>query len=115
MTKRRPAVGLEDFEKLMRDGYYYVDKTYVVKELLEKRSDVNLFTRPRRFGKTLLMDMLKCFFEIGGPKDVFEGLKISQEKELCEQYQGKYPVIFVTLKSVEGLTFEVARSELVKI
>ena len=115
MTKRRPAVGLEDFEKLIRDGYYYVDKTYVVKALLEKKSDVNLFTRPRRFGKTLLMDMLKCFFEIGGPKDVFDGLKISQEKGLCEQYQGKYPVIFVTLKSVDGLTFEVARSMMVHI
>ncbi|MBP5759813.1 MAG: AAA family ATPase, partial [Verrucomicrobia bacterium] len=115
MTKRRPPVGLEDFEKLIHDGYYYVDKTYVVKELLEKKSDVNLFTRPRRFGKTLLMDMLKCFFEIGGPKDVFESLKISQEKELYEQYQGKYPVIFVTLKNVEGLTFEVARSMMVSI
>ena len=115
MTKRRPAVGLEDFEKLIRDGYYYVDKTYVVKDLLEKKSDVNLFTRPRRFGKTLLMDMLKCFFEIDGPKDVFDGLKISQEKELCEQYQGKYPVIFVTLKNVEGLTFEVARSMMVSV
>ena len=115
MTKRRPTVGLEDFEKLIRDGYYYVDKTYVVKDLLEKKSDVNLFTRPRRFGKTLLMDMLKCFFEIDGPKDVFDGLKISQEKELCEQYQGKYPVIFVTLKNVEGLTFEVARSMMVSV
>jgi hypothetical protein len=115
MTKRRPAVGLEDFEKLIRDGYYYVDKTYVVKELLEKRSDVNLFTRPRRFGKTLLMDMMKCFFEIGGPKEVFEGLKISQEKELCEQYQGKYPVIFVSLKSLKRLTFEAAKSELVTV
>ncbi len=115
MTKRKPTTGLEDFAKLIRDGYYYVDKTYVVKELLEKRGDVNLFTRPRRFGKTLLMDMLKCFFEIGGPKEVFEGLKISQEKELCEQYQGKYPVIFVSLKSVYGLTFEVARSELAKV
>ena len=115
MTKRRPAVGLEDFAKLIRDGYYYVDKTYVVKDLLEKKSDVNLFTRPRRFGKTLLMDTLKCFFEIDGPKDVFDGLKISQEKELCEQHQGKHPVIFVTLKNVEGLTFEVARSMMVRI
>ncbi len=115
MTKRRPTAGLEDFAQLIRDGYYYVDKTFVVKELLEKGSNVNLFTRPRRFGKTLLMDMMKCFFEIGGPKEVFEGLKISQEKELCEQYQGKYPVIFISLKSVEGLTFEVARSELVTV
>ena len=109
MTKKRPPVGLEDFAKLIRDGFYYVDKTYVVKELLEKWSDVNLFTRPRRFGKTLLMDMLKCFFEIDGPKEVFEGLKIAQEKEICEQYQGKYPVIFLSLKSVNALTFEVAR------
>ena len=110
MTKKRPTTGIEDFAKLIHDGYYYVDKTYVVKELLERGSDVNLFTRPRRFGKTLLMDMLKCFFEIGGPKDIFEGLKISQEKEICEQYQGKYPVIFITLKSVKKLTFEDARS-----
>ena len=115
MTIKKPTTGVEDFGKLIHDGYYYVDKTYVVKELLEKRSDVNLFTRPRRFGKTLLMDMLKCFFEIDGPKDVFEGLKISQEKEICEQYQGKYPVIFITLKSIEGLTFEAARSELVTV
>ena len=115
MTKKRPAVGLEDFAKFIHDGYYYVDKTYVVKELLEKKSDVNLFTRPRRFGKTLLMDTLKCFFEIDGPKEVFDGLAISKEIELCEQYQGKYPVIFITLKSVEGLTFEVARSMLVRI
>ena len=114
MTIKRPTTGIEDFAQLIRDGFYYVDKTYVVKELLEKGSNVNLFTRPRRFGKTLLMDMLKCFFEIGGPKEVFEGLKISQEKEICEQYQGKYPVIFLSLKSVEGLTFEVARSELAK-
>ncbi|MBQ7589147.1 MAG: AAA family ATPase [Verrucomicrobia bacterium] len=115
MTKKRPAVGLEDFAKFIHDGYYYVDKTYVVKELLEKKSDVNLFTRPRRFGKTLLMDTLKCFFEIDGPKEVFDGLAISKEIELCERYQGKYPVIFITLKSVEGLTFEVARSMLVRI
>ena len=114
MTIKRPTTGIEDFAQLIRDGYYYVDKTYVVKELLERGSNVNLFTRPRRFGKTLLMDMLKCFFEVDGPKDVFEGLKISQEKEICEQYQGKYPVIFISLKSVEGLTFEVARSELAK-
>ena len=110
MTKKRPTTGLEDFAQLIRDGYYYVDKTYVVKELLEKGSNVNLFTRPRRFGKTLLMDMLKCFFEIDGPKDVFEGLKISQEREICEQYQGKYPVIFITLKSMKKLTFKDARS-----
>ncbi len=109
MTKKRPTAGLEDFAQLIHDGFYYVDKTYIVKELLEKWSNVNLFTRPRRFGKTLLMDMLKCFFEIDGPKDVFEGLKISQEKEICEQYQGKYPVIFLSLKSVNALTFEVAR------
>ena len=115
MTKKRPPVGLEDFAKLIRDGFYYVDKTYVVKELLEKWSDVNLFTRPRRFGKTLLMDMLKCFFEIDGPKDVFNGLTISKETELCEQHQGKYPVIFVSLKSVNGLTFEEARAEMVKV
>ena len=115
MTKKRPPVGLEDFAKLIRDGFYYVDKTYVVKELLEKWSDVNLFTRPRRFGKTLLMDMLKCFFEIDGPKDVFDGLIISKETELCEQHQGKYPVIFVSLKSVNGLTFEEARAEMVKV
>ncbi|MBQ7589462.1 MAG: AAA family ATPase, partial [Verrucomicrobia bacterium] len=109
MTKKRPTAGLEDFAQLIHDGFYYVDKTYIVKELLEKWSNVNLFTRPRRFGKTLLMDMLKCFFEIDGPKEVFEGLKIAQEKEICEQYQGKYPVIFLSLKSVNALTFEVAR------
>ena len=115
MTKKRPTTGIEDFAQLIHEGYYYVDKTYVVKELLEKGSNVNLFTRPRRFGKTLLMDMLKCFFEIGGPRDVFEGLKISQEKEICEQYQGKYPVIFITLKSMKKHTFKDARSALVNL
>ena len=115
MTKKRPPIGLEDFAKLIQDGFYYVDKTYVVKELLEKWSDVNLFTRPRRFGKTLTLDMLKCFFEIDGPRNVFNGLAISKETKLCEQHQGKYPVISITLKSVDGLTFEEARAEMVNV
>ena len=96
------------FEEFSTENFYYVDKTAFIAELLRNWGKVNLFTRPRRFGKTLNMSMLKCFFEIGADKALFDGLKIAQEKELCEQYQGQFPVIFLSLKSVDGLTFEAA-------
>lgn len=106
--KKMPAVGLEDFEKLRRRGGYYVDKTGMVAELLRSPAEVTLFTRPRRFGKTLNMTMLKSFFEIGTDPALFDGLAISGETDLCEQYMGKYPVVFVTLKDMDGSDFSTA-------
>lgn len=107
MRKKLP-IGVDGFEKIRTQGFYYVDKTLFIQELLENWSEVNLFTRPRRFGKTLTMNMLKNFFEIGCNRDLFAGLKISQETELCETYMGQFPVISITLKSVEGLNYQEA-------
>ena len=106
MDRKMLPVGLDSFEKIRRLGYYYMDKTLLVKEVLTQRGDVNLFTRPRRFGKTLNMSMLRSFFEIGSDKSLFDGLAISKEKQLCEEYQAKHPVVFLSLKAVEGLEFE---------
>ena len=111
MRKKLP-IGIDGFEKIRKNNFYYVDKTLFIKELLENWGEVNLFTRPRRFGKTLNMSMLKSFFEVGNDPALFEGLKIMQEKELCEKYMGKFPVISISLKSVDGLTFEAARAAL---
>ena len=105
---KKLPIGIENFEEFSTENFYYVDKTAFIAELLQNWGKVNLFTRPRRFGKTLNMSMLKCFFEIGADKALFDSLKIAQEKELCEQYQGQFPVIFLSLKSVDGLTFEAA-------
>ena len=105
-------VGIDDFEKIRRNEFYYVDKTKLIEQLLQNWGEVSLFTRPRRFGKTLNMSMLKCFFEIGADPALFDGLYISGNKELCDTYMGKYPVIFLSLKGVEGLTFEEARNNL---
>ncbi len=105
LTKKLP-VGIDSFEKLRREDFYYVDKSRMIVDLMANWGEVNLFTRPRRFGKTLNMSMLKCFFEIGTDKSLFDGLRVSEEKELCEKYTGKYPVVFVSLKDVDGLTFE---------
>lgn len=102
-------VGIDDFKKLRQSDFYYIDKTRLIEQLLQNWGEVNLFTRPRRFGKTLNMSMLKNFFEIGADQSLFEGLYIAQNHGLCEQYMGKYPVIFLSLKGVEGLTFEDAR------
>lgn len=112
---KRLTVGFESFQEIRKLGFYYVDKTKLVEQLLENGSKVNLFTRPRRFGKTLNMSMLKSFFEIGTEKALFDGLYISQNKELCEKYMGKYPVVFLSLKSVDGLTFEEAQSSLCEL
>lgn len=101
-------VGIDDFRKLRESHFYYVDKTRLIEQLLLNWSEVTLFTRPRRFGKTLNMSMLKSFFDIGTDKALFEGLYISGNKELCDEYMGKYPVIFLSLKGVEGLTYEEA-------
>ncbi|MCI7112560.1 MAG: ATP-binding protein [Lachnobacterium sp.] len=102
-------VGIDDFRKLRESDFYYVDKTKLIEQLLQSWSEVTLFTRPRRFGKTLNMSMLKSFFEIGTDKSLFDGLYISKNKELCDEYMGKYPVIFLSLKGVEGLDFSSAR------
>ena len=108
LMKKKLPVGVDLFDKLIERGYYYLDKTLFVKTLVETCGDVNLFTRPRRFGKTLNMSMLKAFFEIGSDPSLFNGLAISREQEICESYQGKYPVIFLSLKGVEGNNFEEA-------
>ena len=108
-------VGFENFQQVIESGFYYVDKTKLIEQLLENWSAVNLFTRPRRFGKTLNMSMIKYFFEAGTDKSLFNGLYISNNKELCEEYMGKYPVIFLTLKGVEGLTFEKAKKDLIQL
>ena len=115
MTMKKLPVGIDSFEKLRKEDFYYVDKTGLIADLMANWGEVNLFTRPRRFGKTLNMSMLKCFFEIGGDKSIFDGLTISREKALCETYIGKYPVVFVSLKGVDGLTFDVAYKALCEI
>lgn len=108
-------VGIENFEKIRRDGFYYVDKTGLIEQLLNNWGEVNLFTRPRRFGKTLNMSMLKCFFEIGTDQSLFDGLYISKNKALCDAYMGKYPVISISLKGVNADSYENARSLLKRI
>lgn len=114
MRKKLP-VGIENFEEFSSEDFYYVDKTMFIKELLQNWGKVNLFTRPRRFGKSLNMSMLKCFFEIGSVPALFDGLKIMHETELCEKYMGKFPVISISLKSVDGLKYETAVAALRRI
>lgn len=114
MRRKKLPVGIEDFEEIRKEGFYYIDKTGLIRDLLNSWGKVNLFTRPRRFGKTLNMSMLKNFFGIGADKDLFDGLAISKETALCEEYLGKFPVIFISLKDVDGLRFEDARKRLIK-
>ena len=113
--KRKLPMGIEDFERIQRDGFYYVDKTRMIKDLLENMALVNLFTRPRRFGKTLNMSMLKHFFEIGGDNALFDGLEISSEKELCDKYIGQFPVISISLKNAASDSFSSAKEMLCSI
>ena len=108
-------VGIDNFEKIRKSGFYYIDKTKLIEQLLQNWGEVNLFTRPRRFGKTLNMSMLRNFFEIGTDKSLFDGLYIADNKELCDEYMGKYPVIFISLKDVDGHTYEDAFDALVQI
>lgn len=112
MNNMKLPVGIDQFDKLIKSGFYYVDKTRLIEQLLQNWGEVNLFTRPRRFGKTLNMSMLKSFFEIGTDKTLFDQLYIATNKELCEEYMGQYPVIFLSLKGVDGLNFEEAKSML---
>jgi len=110
--KEKLPMGIEDFEEMRTMGYYYVDKTGLIRTLLENPGKVNLFTRPRRFGKTLNMSMLKCFFETGSDRTLFNGLDICMETELCDRYLGKFPVISISLKNAEGATFDKAKKKL---
>ena len=107
-VRKKLPIGIDGFEKIRTNDFYYADKTLFIKKLTQNWGEVNLFTRPRRFGKSLNMSMLKCFFEIGRDPALFEGLKIMQEKELCERYMGKFPVISISLKSVDGLKYDLA-------
>ena len=116
MKKRlKLPVGIENFEEIRRNQYYYIDKTKLIEQLFDSLGKVSLFTRPRRFGKTLNMSMLKSFFEIGTDTSLFDGLYISENKELCEQHQGQYPVIFLSLKDVEGLSFSEAKRRCIQL
>lgn len=108
-------VGIDSFEKIRKEAFYYVDKTKLIEQLLAQWGEVNLFTRPRRFGKTLNMSMLRSFFEIGTDSSLFENLYISHKKALCEKYLGKFPVIFLSLKNVDGLTFEEAKERFAEL
>ena len=108
-------VGIDDFKKLRQEDFYYVDKTALIEQLLNNWGEVNLFTRPRRFGKTLNMSMLKAFFEIGADRSLFEDLYITKNEKLCAEYMGKYPVVFITLKGVEGLSFEDAKNKFIRL
>ena len=111
-VRKKLPIGIDGFEKIRTNDFYYVDKTLFIQELLQNWGEVNLFTRPRRFGKTLNMSMLRSFFEIGSDPSVFDGLKIMQEKNLCERYMGKFPVISISLKSVDGLNYQTALTAL---
>ena len=113
--KLKLPVGIEDFREIRRKGFYYIDKTKLIEQLLDSWGKVNLFTRPRRFGKTLNMSMLRHFFEIGTDKTLFDGLHISQRRDLCDEYMGKYPVVALTLKGVDGTTFEEAKLSLAEL
>lgn len=113
--KQKLPIGIDNFEKLRKDNFYYVDKTGLIRELLENWGEVNLFTRPRRFGKSLNMSMLQAFFSTEGDPAVFQGLEIMRETKLCEEYMGKYPVISVTLKGINGQTYETAFKMAVRV
>ena len=112
MIQKPLPIGVDDFEKLITSGYYFVDKTMFIQELIDKKGDVNLFTRPRRFGKSLNMSMLRYFFEYGCDGSLFDGLEIGREKSYCDAHMGKYPVISITLKDVCDLHFSGAKNML---
>ena len=115
MRKKKLPIGIENFEKLRLENFYYIDKTGLIRELLNNWGEVNLFTRPRRFGKSLNMSMLEHFFSLNGDKSIFNGLEISKETALCEEYKGKYPVISISLKGIDALHFETAYQMAVRV
>ena len=112
---KKLPIGIEDFEQIRKEGFYYIDKTKLIEQILNKWGKANLFTRPRRFGKSLNMSMLRNFFEIGMDSSLFDGLYISQNRELCDRYMGKYPVISISLKGINAATYQDARAQLIKV
>lgn len=115
MRKKKIPIGIENFGKLRSDDFYYIDKTGFIRELLGNWGEVNLFTRPRRFGKSLNMSMLEHFFSLNGDKSIFDGLEIAKETALCEEYMGKYPVISISLKGVDARSYETAYKMMVRV
>ncbi|MCD7806026.1 MAG: AAA family ATPase [Lachnospiraceae bacterium] len=115
MNDKKMPIGIDDFQKIITQDFYYIDKTGMIRDLLNNWGEVNLFTRPRRFGKSLNMSMLRYFFEIGTDKSLFDGLAISRETKLCEQYLGQFPVISISLKTAHGESLDVARKELATV
>lgn len=107
-NKKKIPIGVDRFKKLRAESFFYIDKTGMIRDLIHSWGEVNLFTRPRRFGKSLNLDMIRTFFEIGSDSSYFDGLEIMQETKLCEKYMGKFPVISITLKDVDGLTYDSA-------
>lgn len=115
IKKKKLPIGFENFEEIRTKDFYYVDKTGLIIELLDAPGKVTLFTRPRRFGKSLNMSMLKSFFDLNSRKDIFDGLAISEETALCEKYMGKFPVISISLKGIDASSFETAREMAIQV
>ena len=115
MNRKSLPIGTDLFRKLRENNSYYVDKTPIIKEIIENTSDVHLFTRPRRFGKTLTMSMLNEFFSVVGDKSIFNELTITQHQTLCDAWMGKYPTIFVSFKDIVAPTFEGACNQMLRI
>ena len=115
MKNLKLPIGIDDFEKLRKNDFYYIDKTGLIKDLLDNWGEVNLFTRPRRFGKSLNMSMLQSFFSVDTDPSVFKGLKIMNEEALCEKYMGQYPVISISLKGIYGQTYETAYKMAIRV
>ena len=115
VRKKKLPIGIENFEKLRSEDFYYIDKTWLISDLLHNWGEVNLFTRPRRFGKSLNMSMLEHFFSLNGDKSIFDGLEISKEASLCEEYMGKYPVVSISLKGIDARSYETAYQMAVRV
>ena len=115
MIEKALPIGVESFEKIIRENYYYIDKTGLIEDLLQSRAEATLFTRPRRFGKSLNMSMLKAFFDLGTDRSLFDGLQISRAADLCDNYLGQYPVVSITMKDVSGSSINEAKAQIKSI